>query len=87
MTRAQVRNLIDEAFEMEALSIGGLVAVHGMPDPLLRKLMASVEMVYDRALLRIEAAGQNCNHLPSRLNLEPHPVIEKFLEKVRRNAS
>ena len=55
ITETEARDLIDGVFEEEALAIGGLVAIHEVPDDLVWRLVKSLDTIRERVLRRIEA--------------------------------
>jgi len=81
----EVRQIIDDLFEEEALVIGGLVAVHKVDDDLVWRLMKNLDVIRGRFLRRIEVrnTGERDAAIP-RHHLKPHPAIEDFLLSIRR---
>lgn len=86
ISRAEVRDLIDDLFEEEALVIGGLVAVHEMDDDLVWRLVKNLDVIRGKVLRRLDdkAPGDGDGAPPRRPNLKPHPAIEDFLLSLRR---
>lgn len=86
ITKTEVRQIINDLFEEEALVIGGLVAVHDMDDDLVWRLVKNLDVIRGRFLRRIEArdASGNGDNSAPRHNLKPHPAIEDFLLNMRR---
>ena len=84
--KAEVRQLINDLFEEEALVIGGLVAVHRLDDDLIWRLVKNLDVIRGRFLRRIDAreASENGNSPAPPANLKPHPAIEDFLLNIRR---
>jgi hypothetical protein len=82
--KTEVRELILDLFEEEALAIGGLVAVHDVEDDLVWRLMRTLDVIRGRALRRLDdkvledEAGP-----PPRAAVKPHPAIEHFLLSLR----
>jgi len=85
MTKAQTRELINDLFEEEALAIGGLVALRKVDDETVLHLIRSIDAVRTKAIQRLDAvdADGDAERSGEALDLEPHPVIENFLRKVR----
>ena len=84
MTRTEVKELVNDVFEEEALLIGGLAAVHDVEDDLVWRLIRNLDVIRGKALRRIEDRD-TAEELPERQpNLKPHPAIEEFLLKLRR---
>ncbi len=54
ITKAEVRELITDLFEEEALVIGGLVAVHKMDDDLVWRLVKNLDVIRGKILRRLE---------------------------------
>ena len=81
----EVRRIIDDLFEEEALVLGGLVAVHGVDDDLVWRLVKNLDVIRGRFLQRIEVrdTGEHEAAIP-RHHLKPHPAIEDFLLSIRR---
>jgi hypothetical protein len=86
ISRAEVRDLINDLFEEEALVIGGLVAVHEMDDDLVWRLVKNLDVIRGKVLRRLDdkAPGDGDGASPRRPNLKPHPAIEDFLLSLRR---
>jgi hypothetical protein len=86
ISKAEVRGMIDDVFEEEALVIGGLVAVHEIDDDVVWHLVKNLDVIRGKALRRLEdKAPEDEDRLPRRRpNLKPHPAIEDFLLSLRR---
>jgi len=86
ISKAHVRDLINDLFEEEALVIGGLVAVHEMDDDLVWRLVKNLDVIRGKILRRLEdkVTSDEDGTPPRRPNLKPHPAIEDFLLSVRR---
>ena len=86
ISKTEAKELLNELFEEEALVIGGLVAVNDIEDDLVWRLVRNLDVIRSKALRRIEAREPNDrNGTPMRYpNLNPHPAIEDFLLKIRR---
>lgn len=87
ISKAEVRQLINDLFEEEALVIGGLVAVHQVDDDLVWRLVKNLDVIRGKTLRRIDARegdGEESGGLTARPNLKPHPAIEDFLLNIRR---
>ena len=86
MDKAELRQLVNDLFEEEALVIGGLVAVHRLDDDLVWRLVENLDVIRGRFLRRVDArdASDSDNDPLTRANLKPHPAIEGFLLNIRR---
>ena len=86
ISKAEVKELIDELFEEEALVIGGLVAFHQVDDELIWRLMKNLDVIRGKTLRRIGAREQDIGDdgEATRPELKPHPAIEEFLLNIRR---
>ncbi|MBI2930973.1 MAG: hypothetical protein HYY16_04930 [Planctomycetes bacterium] len=86
MNKTEVRELINDLFEEEALVIGGMLAVDEMDDDLVWRLMKNLDVIRGKVLRRLEdkAPTDGDDSPPRRLNLKPHPAIEEFLLSLRR---
>jgi hypothetical protein len=84
--KTEVRDLINDLFEQEALVIGGLVAVHKIDDDLVWRLIRNIDAIRRKFLQRLEEKDPDDDGggPPRRPNLNPHPAIEEFLLSVRR---
>jgi len=82
----EARDLVDEIFEEEALLIGGIVAVHGMDDDLVWRLIRNLDVIRGRVLRRLDNRDEDeIDDSPNeKVNLNPHPAIQDFLIKIRR---
>jgi len=85
LSKEEVKNLVDDLFEEEALLVGGLAAVHGMGDDLVWRLMKSLDAIRRKVLRRLGDTGPDdvCGMQPERPHLKPHPAVEEFLLKLR----
>ncbi len=81
----EVREMIDDLFEEQALSIGGMVAVYGADDDFVCKLMSNIAVIREKVLRRIEIQGDDEEPLTQKSILRPHPAIEKFLRSLGRD--
>jgi len=81
----KAKALINDLFEEEALVIGGLVAVHGMDEDLIWRLVECLERIRDKSLDRLADHGASEGKGPSlaRSDDKPHPAIEYFLTSLR----
>ena len=86
ISTAEVREMIDDLFEEEALMIGGLVAVHWLDDDLVWRLVRSIDVIRGRILRRLEteAPAEEDKLEFDSANHKPHPAIEEFLHTLRR---
>lgn len=86
VTESEVQELLNELFEQQALSLGGLVALHGLDDELVWRLVKNLDVVRTRFLRRVTArsrkrAGDTALLRPC---ARPHPAIQHFLSRLRR---
>lgn len=86
LSQAEVKVLIDDLFEEEALVLGGLVAVHDLDDDLVWRLIKNLDVIRGKVMRRLkdselETLDEAATQLPS---IKPHPAIEDFLLKLRR---
>jgi hypothetical protein len=88
ISNAEARNLILDLFEEEALVIGGLAAFYDVEDDLIWRLVRSLDTIRARVLRRLDARGPaEADRLTAgQANLKPHPAIQDFLLKLRREA-
>ena len=84
---AEARAVIDDLFEEEALIIGGLVALHSIEDEVIWRLIRSLGAIRRKALRRLadEDPTDDDTSEPSEANHRPHPAIQEFLLKLRRD--
>ena len=82
----EVKKLINDLFEEEALVLGGLVALHDIEDELVWRLARNLDLIRRKTLSRINRSGKIDSSEPSdeRPNLKPHPAIEHLLINIRR---
>ena len=77
---------IDDLFEEEALVLGGLVAVHDVEDDFVWRFVRSLDVIRTKTLRRFsgrEWAGGDSGEAEAG-PIPPHPAIEEFLGKLRR---
>lgn len=86
ISKAEVKDLILDLFEEEALVIGGLVAVHKVEDDVIWRLVKNIDVIRRKVLRRLEdkAPEDGDGGPPRRPNLTPHPAIADFLLSLRR---
>lgn len=85
--RAAVRGLVADVFEEIALVLGGLIAVHRVDDELVWRFVRGLDGVRLKAIRGIETRDQEAmsDSTPTEPDLRPHPAIEEFLLKLRRD--
>jgi len=83
-TKEEVKEMLDELLEEQTLLIGGMVAVHQVEDDFIWKLMKSFDHIRDRFLRRIEDLSDEPLPANMKIKLAPHPAIEHFLLKLKR---
>lgn len=79
LTTRNTRRLIDEAFEDEALVLGGLLTLHKVDDRFVHRLVRSLAVIRRRTVRAFESLGAT--------NTESgagHPAISAFLRDLRR---
>jgi len=86
ISKAEVKELILDLFEEEALVLGGLVALHKVEDDVVWRLVRSLDAIRRKFLRRLEDKDPDDEGggPPKRPNLKPHPAIEDFLLSLRR---
>ena len=86
ISKAEVKDLILDLFEEEALVIGGLVALHKIEDDVIWRLVKNFDSIRRKYLRRLEDKDPDDDGggPPKRPNLKPHPAIEDFLLSLRR---
>jgi hypothetical protein len=86
ISKTEVRELINNLFEEEALVIGGMVAVNEMDDDLVWRLIKNLDVIRGKVLRRLDdrTSDEPNGQPPRRPNLKPHPAIEEFLLSLRR---
>ena len=85
ITESEVRALIADLFEEEALVIGRLVATYDIDDDLVWSLVRSLDVIRRRALSHIEQATPEVPLSPEPMT-RPHPAVEDFLRRVHKDA-
>ena len=78
LTTQDARKIVNQAFEDEALVIGGLLAVQPVEDSFVRRLVRSLAVIRRRTLRAFEAAGSR-----NAQNEAGHPAIAEFLQELR----
>jgi hypothetical protein len=88
ISKAEVKDLIEGLFEEEALVIGGIVALYGMEDSMVWRLMRNLDEIRRKTLKRFDDEDKDPSDsegLAKGANLKPHPAIEEFLLRVRKD--
>jgi DNA-binding GntR family transcriptional regulator len=85
-SRTEVRKLLIDLFEEQALVIGGLVAVQRPDDEFVHRLFKSLEVIRGRFLRRLgdRPPGEGGAAALRPTPVRPHPAIEQFLHSLRR---
>ena len=83
--QVSVETLIRDLFEEQALALGGLVAVHDIKDDLVWRIVRNMDVIRSKTLRRLENADADESDAMNKPNFVPHPAIEEFLAKLRRN--
>jgi hypothetical protein len=78
-----VKALILDLFEEEALVIGGLVALYHVDDGLVWRLVRSMDAIRGKFLRRLEDEEDLDKEPLREPYVCPHPAIEAFLSKLR----
>lgn len=84
----EARNLVDEIFEQQALLIGGILAVYGMEDKTVWRLIRNMDVIRWNVMFKLDELEDE-DDIPDdvlqekNFNLKPHPAIEGFLGKIR----
>ena len=81
----EVKQLILDLFEEEALAIGGLVALHNVEDDVVWRIVNNLDMIRQKAIRRLESWNSNNpkGEPVGGADLKPHPAIEEFLMKLQ----
>ena len=82
MTTSEVRELLDDIFEEEALVVGGLMEIHGASTAFVRQFFGSLEAIRAHALERL--AGEARPPSPEPGPGGSRPAIEEFLARLGR---
>lgn len=87
MTREDMHQLVTDLFEEEALSLGGLVAVHDVEDETVWRFVRMLDGVRERFMARVDAWGDEPlrGHPEPEEVARPHPAVEEFLRRLGRN--
>ncbi|NIO57337.1 MAG: hypothetical protein GTN72_14395 [Candidatus Latescibacteria bacterium] len=87
ISHSDAKRLILDLFEEEALVIGGLVAIHEVEDDLVWRLVKNLDVIRLKTLRRLkeENPSEDGDEFVSRPDLKPHPAVEEFLMKLRRD--
>ena len=87
ISKDEVKKLINDLFEEEALVLGGLVALHDIEDELVWRLARNLDLIRRKTLSRLNRSGDVDSSEPAaeRPNLKPHPAIEHLLLNIRRS--
>lgn len=85
MTSEEVRQLLRDLFEEEALALGGLVALHSVEDDVVWAFVRMLDGVRQRFARRLEVARSQepVGSGPSGGRPRAHPAIERLLAIVR----
>ena len=85
LNREEVAKIVNEIFREEALFIGGILAVHGMNDDLVWKLIRNLDSIRRKSLRRLYKRCEESGDTGiSSIDVRPHPAIQEFLLKIRR---
>ena len=79
---AEVKEIVRDLFEEAGLVIGGIVAMHHVPDDVVWQLMKGLDAIRRKVLHRLDDSDDKDEPETRRPNLQPHPAIEEFLRRV-----
>lgn len=82
ISKEEAKGVIRDLFEEAGLVIGGIVAMHDVPDDVVWQLMKSLDAIRRKALRRLDDSGGDDEPKTRKPNMQPHPAIEEFLRKV-----
>lgn len=84
--KTEAKEMVLDLFEEEALVIGGLVAVHGVQDDLVWRLIRNLDVICGRVLRRIDQYGLAVEEAAAvgEPGPKPHPAIAEFLARLRK---
>lgn len=82
-TEVSAKRLVLNMLEEQALALGGCVAIGGISDEAVPRLVHALESAGRRALRRLEREGPGRADPPPAF-LRPHPEIEGYLGRLRR---
>lgn len=87
MTQSETKELIADLLEEETLLIGGLLAVHEVAHEFVWELFRNLDVIRGKFIRRIESEYPLESELSEtgERDLKPHPAIEQFLLKLRRD--
>jgi len=84
LSKTEVEDLICGLFEEEALVIGGMIALHGMEDSMVWRLMRNLDEIRRKTLKRLEDSFPDKDETSKeRPDMRLHPAVEEFLLRVR----
>jgi len=84
LTKTEVKELINDVFEQQALVLGGLVAMQGMDEELVWSLVRSMDTIRMRTLRSLGGGVVEAERDEDPVDRTPHPAIQDFLLKLRR---
>ena len=80
---AQVRQLLTEVFEHQALQLAGLAADGDLTDELTWQLVRVLDDSHRRAARRLRAITRGLAIRATVVEATPHPAISEFLRRLR----
>lgn len=85
METAEARKLLDDTFREVALVLGGIFAVHEVPDEAVWQIMKHLDIAHENALSKLDGLGPGPERPnPPRHGYETHPAVEALLLKLKR---
>jgi len=81
ISECEAKELIDDLFEEQALTLGGLVALHPASDDFIWGLCRNLEVIRKRTLRQLDSKPPSGEEETwgERPLVKPHPAIEEFL--------
>lgn len=87
METGDVQKLFDETFREVALVLGGIFAVHDVPDEAVWQIMKHLDIAHENALSKLDGLEPKPERPGQpRHTYEPHPAVEALLMKLRKRA-
>lgn len=83
LSEHEVKRLIDDIFEEEALIIGGMAAIKKIEDDNVNRIIRNFDLLRKKYFQRIEEKSQGHEETLLRDNRRLHPAIQEFIKKLK----
>lgn len=83
LSQHEVKLLINDIFEEEALIIGGMAVIKKIEDDNVVRIIRNFDLLRNKFLQKIDAQSQSPEEMYLKDNQRLHPAIQEFIKKLK----